>query len=191
MRIRTQLILMAAAVLIPVVLAAGIAIEKIRNGEREAALRGLRETVRATALIVDREIQGSLWGLKALGNSPSLDVRDFKAFYQQAAALNQMPDVWTLLLDDTGTQVVNTVVPYGTPPPAPIARERVAQVIANQRPLITDLVLGPVTGKLLTGVYAPAAAAGGKAFVVAQAFSVDHWKKPPCKKTCQPIGWWL
>ena len=188
MRIRTQLFLMAAAVLIPVVLASGIAIEKIRDGEREAAMRGLRETVRATALIVDREVQGSLSGLKALGNSENLDTRDFKAFYRQAAALNQMPNVWTLLLDRTGTQVVNTAVPYGTRPPAPIPGGRAAQVIATQQPLITDLLLEPVTGKLLTSIYVPAVAAGGKAFVVAQAFSVDHWKKTALHKEL-PADW--
>ena len=188
MRIRTQLFLMAAAVLIPVVLASGIAIEKIRDGEREAAMRGLTETVRATALIVDREVQGSLSGLKALGNSENLDMRDFKAFYRQAAALNQMPNVWTLLLDRTGTQVVNTAVPYGTPPPAPIAGGRAAQVIATQQPLITDLLLEPVTEKLLTSIYVPAVAAGGNAFVVAQAFSVEHWKKTALHKEL-PADW--
>ena len=188
MRIRTQLFLMAAAVLIPVVLASGIAIEKIRDGEREAAMRGLTETVRATALIVDREVQGSLSGLKALGNSENLDMRDFKAFYRQAAALNQMPNVWTLLLDRTGTQVVNTAVPYGTPPPAPIAGDRAAQVIATQQPLITDLLLEPITEKLLTSIYVPAVAAGGNAFVVAQAFSVEHWKKTALHKEL-PADW--
>ena len=188
MRIRTQLFLMAAAVLIPVVLASGIAIEKIRDGEREAAMRGLTETVRATALIVDREVQGSLSALKALGNSENLDMRDFKAFYRQAAALNQMPDVWTLLLDRTGTQLVNTAVPYGTPPLASISGDRAAQVIATQQPLITDLLLEPVTEKLLTSFYVPAVAAGGKAFVVAQAFSVDHWKKTALHKEL-PADW--
>ena len=177
MRIRTQLVLMATAVLVPIVLAAGIALEKIREGEREAALRGLHETVRATALIVDREVQGSLSALKALGNSPNLERRDFKAFYAEAAALNRLPDVWTLLLDQSGAQVLNTVVPYGTPAPPPGALQRVTRVIATQQPLITDLSRGPVSGKMLTTIYVPAAAAGGHSFVVAQAFSIDHWTR--------------
>ena len=121
MRIRTLLALMAVAILLPVVLAAGIALDQIREGEREAALRGLRETARATSLIVDREVQGSLSALKALGQSPSLKQGDLKAFYAEAAALNQLPDVWTFLLDETGTQVLNTLVPFGTPPPPPIS----------------------------------------------------------------------
>ncbi|MBI2772246.1 MAG: response regulator [Burkholderiales bacterium] len=188
MRIRTHLVLMATAVLLPVALAAGIALEKIRDGERDAALRGLRETVRATALIVDREAQGSLSALKALGLSEHLETGNFKAFYAQATAMNQPPDVWTLLLDSQGRQILNTVAPYGTPPPPPSAQARVAQVLGSGKPLITDLFVGPVTGKLLTTIYVPAAAGGGKSMVVAQGFSVDHWKKTALQREL-PADW--
>ena len=176
MRIRTLLVLMAMAVLLPVVLASVVALQKIRDGERAAALHALRETVRATTLIVDREAQGSLSALRALGNSEHLESGNFKAFYEQAAALNRMPDVWTLLLDSEGRQVLNTILPFGTAPPPPVARERVAQVLSTQHPLATDLVLGPVTGKLQVTLYVPARAAGGHKYVVAQAFSVEHWR---------------
>lgn len=177
MRIRTLFVLMAAAVLLPVVLASVIALEKIRQGERTAALRGLQETVRATALIVDRDMQGSLSALKALGNSPHLQAENFQAFYEQATALDRKPDVWTLLLDDQGRQILNTVVPFGSPPPPPpAARERVAQVLATGKPLVTDLIFGPATGKRLTTIYVPATVPGGRSFVVAQAFSIEHWR---------------
>ncbi|MDB5743384.1 MAG: integral rane sensor hybrid histidine kinase [Polaromonas sp.] len=168
---------MAAAFILPVVMAAGIALDKIMEGERKAALRGLSETVRATALIVDREVQGSLSGLKALGTSPHLETGNFEAFYGQAKAQDVPPDVWTLLLDSSGTQLLNTAVPFGTPPPPAVSLERVKKVIATQKPLITDVFTGPVTGKKLITIYLPAAASGGKSLVVAQAFSVDHWKK--------------
>ena len=177
MRIRTHLTLMAAAVLLPVVLASAIALGKIRDGEREAALRGLRESVRATALMVDRDAQGSLSALNALGNSTHLETGNLRGFYDQAAALNRLPDVWTLLLDDQGRQLVNTVVPFGAPLPASGARELVAQVLTTGKPLVTGLELAPLTGRLRLTIYVPALAAGGKSFVVAQAFFVEHWRK--------------
>src|SRR5215204_6281736 len=176
MRIRTHLILLAAAMLLPILVVAGWTLDHIRTSERDAALRGLRETVRATALIVDRELQGSLSTLKALGQSEHLASGNFEAFYAQAAAVNRMPDVWTLLLDAEGRQILNTIVPFGTPPPPAVSRERVQRVLATGKPLITDLLLGPVTGKLLTVVYAQADAGGGK-YVIAQSFTVEHWKK--------------
>ncbi len=174
---RTQLFIMTAVSILPVALAAGIALDKIREGERRTALRGLNETVRATALIVDREVQGSLSVLKALGTSPHLETGNFRAFYAQAEKLNLPPDVWTFLLDSSGAQLLNTAVPFGTPLPPSVALERVARVTATQKPFITDVFKGPVTGKMLTTIYVPAQAAGGKSFVVAQAFSLEHWKK--------------
>lgn len=186
MRIRTLLVLMAAAVLLPVVLASVIALEKIRDGERRAALRGLQETVRATALVVDREAQGSLSALKALGNSAHLRSENFQAFYEQAQALDQKPDVWTVLLDDQGRQILNTLLPFGSPLPAAVAGERVAQVLASGKPLVTDLIVGPVTGQLLTSIYVPAKVPGGRSFVVAQAFSVDPWRRAALHQQIPP-----
>lgn len=188
MKIRTQLLVMATAVLLPVIAATSWGLEKIREGERQAALRGLRETVRATALIVDREVQGSITGLKVVGHSRHLETGDFAAFYLQAEVMNQLPDVWTLLLDDTGRQVLNTVVPFGTPPPVVVAREHVQKVIRTQAPLVTDVFAGPVTGRMLTTLYAPVSARGGKKFVVAQAFSVDYWKRKALQRDL-PADW--
>jgi signal transduction histidine kinase/ActR/RegA family two-component response regulator len=185
MRIRSLLVLMVIAILLPVVLAAGIALDQIREGEREAALRGLRETARATSLIVDREVQGSLSALKALGRSPSLRQGDLKAFYAEAAALNQLPDVWTLVLDETGRQVFNTSVPFGTPPPPPIAAERVAQVLSSGRPVVSGLLVGPIPNKPLTTVNV-AADAGPVRYVLAQAFVVDHWTRTALDQRLPP-----
>jgi signal transduction histidine kinase/ActR/RegA family two-component response regulator len=190
MKIRTQLLLMAAAILIPVILAAGLGLQTIREDGRQAALRGLRETARATALIIDREVQGSLSALKALGSSPNLENRDFKAFYEQAAAFNQMPDTWTVLFDDKGAQVVNTAVPYGTtlPPARPARTAMVRDVISSQKTVVTDLRVGAVTGKTITSVNVPASAAGGRSFVVAQVFAVAYWKKKAFEENL-PADW--
>ncbi len=177
MQVRPLLLLVCASILAPVFLAAVVAVEKVREGERQAALRGLRETVRATSLLVDGEVQRSMGVLSALGDSPYLRSGDLPSFYKEATRLNQPPNVWTLLLDGTGRQVLNTVVPYGTPPPPAAAQARVRQVLSTQQALVSDLIVGPVTKKLLTTIYLPGATVGSNRYVVAQAFSVDHWKK--------------
>lgn len=178
MRIRTQLLLMATAVLIPVILAAGLAIYKIREAEREAGLRGLRETARATALIVDREVQGSKSALKALAGSRNLELGDFEAFYRQAAVFNEMPGVWTVLHDESGRQVFNTLLPYGTaaPPAHRAAVERIKRTLSTPQTLITDLAPGTVTGQMLTTVNVPIAS-HHKSFVISQAFTVEYWRR--------------
>lgn len=174
--------LVAAVVLAPAFGTALIAVEKVREGERRAALEGLRETVRATSLLVDSEVQRSVGALTALGNSPHLKSGNMPLLYAQAADLNQPPDVWSFVVDANGQQVFNTAMPLGTPMPPPRAQDKISQVLATGTPWVSDLIVGGVTGRLLTTIYAPAKASPG--FVVAQAIAVEHWKST----TLQPHG---
>src|SRR4051812_2794703 len=84
MRVRGLLLLVAAVVFVPGFLAAMVAVGKVRESEREASLRGLRETVRASALLVDREVQRSLGAMTALAQSEHLLTGNLKGFYDQA-----------------------------------------------------------------------------------------------------------
>lgn len=176
MRIRSLLALVTTAIFLPGFLAAVMAVQKVREGERQAALNALRETVRASALLVDGEVQRSIGALTALGESDHLRTRDFRAFHQEALAANKPPHVWTLLFDETGTQVVNTVVPYGTTLPMAVSEGNVQKALDTGRPLVSDLHVGPVTGRLLTTLYVPTRSRDGRRYVVAQAFAVDHWR---------------
>ncbi|MES2886902.1 MAG: ATP-binding protein [Pseudomonadota bacterium] len=186
MQIRSHLWLLGAVILLPGFLAAAIAVQKVREGEQATSLQGLNEAVRSSSLLVDGQIQRSLGALTALGQSPSLQRGDFEAFYQEALAINPSPDVWTLVLDEQGTQVFNTKVPFGTPPPPAVAQQRVATVLATQQPLVSDLISGPVTKLLLTTIYVPAKPTPAGRFVVAQAFSVEHWKKTALRLQGRP-----
>jgi len=176
MKIRSLLILMAMAILLPFALATAAALYQIKESQKDTALRGLRETARATALIVDREVQSSISALTVLGNARSLAAGDLAAFYQSATALDRKPDIWSFLLDEHGQQVLNTIVPFGTPPPPAVSLERVRTALKTGRPVVSDLIDGAVTKAKLTTINVPAAAGAGK-YVVGQAFSVNHWAR--------------
>ena len=141
------------------------------------ALRGLRETVRATALIVDREAQGTLSALKVLGNSTNFASGDFGALHAQAMVLNQLPDVWTVLLDPQGKQMFNTRIAYGSLLPDAVQPELVKQVHAAQKPLITDLQIGSQSGQLRLTINVPVLGAGARPYVLTQAFAASYWRK--------------
>ncbi len=182
---------MTVAIVLPVIVAAGLSLLKIRDNEREAALRGLRETARATSLIVDREIQGSLSTLRALGHSKSLDTQDFEAFYEEASALDRKGEAWTVLYDAAGRQLVNTARPYGTPLPtaAPVSVKVVAEVLGTQKTVVTDLLPGPLTRKLLIGVHIPVSPNGRhESMVVAHAIAVEYWLQTVLQAPFPP-GW--
>lgn len=178
MRIRSHLLLLTTLVLLPGFFAAVVAVTQLRASEREVALRGLRETVRATALLVDGEVQRSLGALEVLANSEALKNGDLAALYKQAAASDQKPDVWTLVLDDTGQQLLNTKVIFGSALPPPSAKLRTSAVLQTKRMMVSDLFVSPVTGEMLTTMYIPAQAlADGRKTVIARSFSVNHWRR--------------
>lgn len=169
------MLLVATVIFVPGFLAAVMAVQQVRDSERTAALNGLRETVRASALLVDVEIQRSIGALTALAHSDSLLDGDLAAFYEQAKGANRPPHVWTILFDQDGRQLLNTLAPLGTPlPPAPKAR--IDEVLAVGGPVVGDLMTGPASGKLLTTLYVPTRERNGKRYVVGHAYSVDHWR---------------
>ena len=178
MRIRIFIAIMVAAIMLPLVLASGFAVNKIWQEEHAAAVASLHKTVDATSLIVDRDIQASIAALYALGNSEHLSTGNFEAFYAQAKAINRVPDTWTALLRSDGTQVLNTATPFAPPRivPPPVVTSPVTQVLATQKPFVSDVFLGPRSGRQLIAVYVPAVASGADSYVVVQGFALEHWK---------------
>lgn len=175
MRIRSLLLLVTTVIFVPGFLAAVMAVQKVREGERTAALNGLRETVRASALLVDVEIQRSIGALTALAESDSLRDGDLAAFYKQAKGANRPPHVWTFLLDEEGRQLLNTLEAPGSQLPA-APKAPVEQALATGRPVVSDLMEGASPGQLVTALYVPTEERKGKRYVVAQAYAVDHWR---------------
>ena len=177
LKIRTHLGLMAAAILLPVVVFSAVALQQLRDGERDAALRGLYETARATALIVDRELVSSIAALELLARSPLLETGDLQAFYKQALLVNKRNASWTVLMDANGQQLINTKLAFGAQLPAsPSAFTDLQQtVMMTQKPLVSDLLLGRVAQTLLTVLLVPVPAHGGKRYLLAQAFSEDYF----------------
>ncbi|WP_194715871.1 hybrid sensor histidine kinase/response regulator [Noviherbaspirillum soli] len=170
MKVRTHLNLIAAAILLPVALFSGLALDQILKGEREAVLRSMNEAARATSLAVDREWSYAEGSVFALSSSVSLATDDLAGFYAQAKAANRREVMHTALLNDAGQQLLNTAVPFGTSiaSPSPAARERVNDVLATSVPKISNLIIGRATGKPVVTIELPVTVAGGKRYVISQ-----------------------
>ena len=188
MRIRIFIALMVASIMLPLVLASTFAVNKIWREEQSAAMASLHKTVAATSLIVDRDIQSSISALYVLGNSEHLQTGNFEAFYLQAKAINRTPDTWVALFRADGTQVLNTAAPFAAPPITASALAFVATVLSTQKPSISDVFVGPLTGRQLIAVSVPTTAVGAKNYVVAQGFALEHWKNI-AKQQDLPADW--
>lgn len=141
MRLRAHLTLLVVAALAPMVIVSAIALGKVRERHRDAALASLQETARATSLVVDRGLVEVQAALRVLAQSPSLAAGDYARFHQEAAdALKTVPG-WTILYDDQGRQLANTRIPWGVELPARgVNREQFGRMLQEDRFHISSLV---------------------------------------------------
>ena len=189
MKIRAYLALMVAAVLIPVILFSTLSLNTLLKSEREAALKGVRETARISLVSIDRELTNTQSAIRMLATSPNLANGDLQGFYEQARYSDKSGATWTALLEEDGQQVINTGVPFGTPLPAPTPSSlRVRQVLEAGTPQISNLIRGVVSQALLVAVDVPVVTPAGKRYVIAQAYRVEYFNKV-LKHVNLPPGW--
>src|SRR2546422_2731846 len=155
-RLRTHLILLTLATVVPVVLfAVGLIIYHTRL-ERSSLERGMRDTARALALALDRDVNDIKTGVETLAGSQYLDGRvDLAHFYEEAATISKGLGAWAVLSDPSGRQVLNTSRPLGSALPIPTlaSLEMMKSVAASRTTFVSNIF---IKGEVLRGppVYA-------------------------------------
>jgi signal transduction histidine kinase/ActR/RegA family two-component response regulator len=177
MKIRAYIALCVLAILVPVILFSWVAMSDMQKSAREDAIRGLKESAHSTALIVDRELYSAETALKVLRSSAYLANGDYAHFYEQAKTVNVGNSRWVTLVAESGQQLVNTRVPYGTPLPAPTPRraEDTRRQLETGKTFVSDLVPGSVNDALRTEITVPVQTRDGKRYLLGVVFSTDHF----------------
>src|SRR3569832_482701 len=108
MKTRTYLILMAAAILVPVIAFSWIGLNMLLQKERESSIRSIHESAHAIALTIDREIATAQASLRVLSHSRFLKVMDILAFHDMMSVSSRTAETKTKQTDAQGRPVVNT-----------------------------------------------------------------------------------
>jgi signal transduction histidine kinase len=174
MKARAYLAVMALAVLVPIILFSAIALSMLMQAERAAALRSLQETARATTLAVDRELSIAEARMKVMTSSSSLIEGDFKAFHERAVLANKGSKSWTVLFDENGQQLLNTLVPYGTTLPRRRHPEYGEEVLRTGVMRVSDLLKGSVANAPVLAIDVPVILGDRRRYVLSQAFFPDE-----------------
>ncbi|WP_295993157.1 ATP-binding protein [Rugamonas sp.] len=179
MRIRSYLIVMALAILAPVVVSSAVALHMLEDAGRTAALQNLHETAQSVSLLVDRDLYSAEASLQVLAGAPALDAGDLSTFYQQARRAQRGDDGWIALIDEHGQQLLNTYLPYGAqlPPPKPPFAARAQQTLAAGTTNASGVFRGAVTGRMMATLDVPVYTHGGKRYLLTGAFTIEHFKR--------------
>ncbi|HUQ73224.1 MAG TPA: ATP-binding protein [Burkholderiales bacterium] len=152
MKLRSHLIVLIAATLLPMALFAIGGAYLLAERERSAFQRGASERVRALMTAVDAELRGSITTLEALAALAVFDGDNPERFRDEAARIVRTQPHWLNIVVSrpSGEPVFNLLARPGQAPasPDPQAVQRVAR---EQRAIVNYLTGGPV---IKTGVIA-------------------------------------
>ena len=157
MKLRTFLLAVVSLTLVPLLGVAGIAIWWAHQDERRAMEQALLYHARSLTVAVDREVETSLAALTGLATSNDLDQADLREFYEQARLAREAYRRWltVALLDPSGRQVLNLLHPLGSSLPSVAGLETFQRTLRTGAPQVSDLVMGPTTGRRVIAVTLP------------------------------------
>lgn len=142
--IRAHLLALAVASAALAALAFVLIAYDVQRAARQQTRLQLQETANLLSLAVDGELKGALGILAALSSSRAAAQREWNIVDQQARSALQREDVWVVVQDRSGRQLVNTDLPRGAPLPSLPPSQSMWRAIADGKPHICDLSQGAV-----------------------------------------------
>src|SRR4051794_28147228 len=151
--LRSKLLLLAAGSVLPVLVLTAILSWMLLDHQRDNFRRVAQERNRMFVTTLEAQMEGHITTLRALAASAALRTGDLRTFDAEARRVLPTQDGWRniMVLDTAGRQLVNLRVPFGESLAVhafPGEMELVQQALATDRPVIGNMSLGPVTGKL-------------------------------------------
>ncbi|MED5617843.1 ATP-binding protein [Ideonella sp. BN130291] len=142
--LRTRLMLLAAAAIVPLALMSGLGLLLMVQQQRQQAERSALDLTRAMAIAVDAELQRTVAALEVLSTAASLDTGDLQAFMVRVQRVVAQQSGWqlALLADPQGRVLLNTAYPDGGALPPMAEQESFAQVVQSRQAVIGLLKRG-------------------------------------------------
>ncbi len=167
----------AAALVIPVLLFASLTAWTHVRAEQARAIERAQALAHELSAAVDRELAGPRLVMEALATSEDLQRGNLQAFHRTAAAVADALGV-TIVVRAPGEprQLLNTSVPWETalPLPNPAIADFDRQVLQEKKPVVTNIIVGPLHKRLLAAVIVPVLREGDVIYLLAVGIPVER-----------------
>ncbi len=196
MKLRWHLVVLVLAAVLPLLVFTVIMVGQHLRLQHDVVERGMRDTVRALSLAVDREVKTSWAVLETLAASPSLEAGDLKRFHETCVrAMEGRPDSRAILFDRSGQQLVNSDSPFGASLPNPFrdatpprrvdqyselpigGSAPVKKAFETGRPVVSDLFVGLDANRPTIGVDIPVVQNGEVRYVLEMSIDPEVFTK--------------
>jgi len=172
--IRAWAILLVLAAVVPLLIFAWLTLDWMARTHADGFTKNQADTARILANAVNDELHGWKMLLTALAQSQALQSGRLAEFYEEAKAVAAQQDGWIVLTDAAGQQVLNTLRPYGSPLPTTSAPALLHAILAEAKPVVSDLVFGKVAQRWLIAVAVPISREGRVAYMLDMSFPPDR-----------------
>ncbi len=144
--IRSTVVLLVVACILPAWLLAAIVIYLSYERERAAVLEQTREATHTLLRLIERDIAANQAALETLAASDDIDRSDRSEFYRQAKeVLRHTPGFTIVLTDASGQQLLNLLQPLGSPLPQHANPTLLRRVIETGLPMVSGVHINGVT----------------------------------------------
>ncbi|HXH81316.1 MAG TPA: cache domain-containing protein, partial [Candidatus Tectomicrobia bacterium] len=176
-RLAAHLVALAGATMVPVLVFALIVLVSLWQHHRATVQRGLVDTTRAQAFVVQREFESTVLALEDLARSEHLERPDLAAFAVEAEQVRRRHPTWStvVLVKPSGEQVLNLLRPVGTPLPDLAYADATRRLLATGRPTVSALARSPLTGRHVSGVGITVSGAGGVRYLLFAVIDQASW----------------
>ncbi|HSV29748.1 MAG TPA: PAS domain S-box protein, partial [Candidatus Omnitrophota bacterium] len=138
--------------------------------ERRAIEQGMQSTVRALMDTIDQDFRLSIETLETISLSRLLAEGDYEGFHKRARQLVVRHPQWVNLtvIGHSGQMLVNSLLPYGQPlpwltdPGYEVPRQALLKVLETDKPAVSDVFLGPISGRHMVALAVPVSGFDGQ-----------------------------
>ncbi|EWY39006.1 hypothetical protein N825_08370 [Skermanella stibiiresistens SB22] len=170
---------MVLVTLLPMLILGGTLTAWLATERRASVEQGLRETARALALTVDREVTANFEALQGLAVTETLVDDDLRGFRERAVLARHLHANWqnVVLLDPSGHPLIHTGTQFGEPSPRSGNLEFLREVATSGQPMISDLYTGSLSGQAGIAQVVPVFRDGQVRYLLAAFIRPQAWSR--------------
>jgi signal transduction histidine kinase/CheY-like chemotaxis protein len=187
--LRTELVVLIVLAMVPLVVFSLAVMLWGAWLQQRSVEDGLKNTASALSLAVSRELESWKAGLRVIAVSSELEREDFAALHRRVSPLAKTMGGWIVLFDVNGTQLMNTIVPYGTPLKEAASKREIHRVVATQESTASDLFTGNNAGREIVVVYEPVLRDGTVRYVLGVGMDPERLSRLLAVQPLPP-GWY-
>jgi two-component system, sensor histidine kinase len=188
MPLRRHLLALVLVTLLPMLVLGATLAAWLATERSESVEQGLRATAKALALAIDREATANLAALEGLAASDALAADDLPAFHDRAVLARHQHPNWhsVILFDAAGRPLFHTGQPFGKPLPDGANLDFIRRALETRQPVVSDLIIGPVTGKPGIAHVVPVQRGGELRYLLVAVIRPEAWSTLLAEFSAEP-----